>query len=78
MVEMDMLNTYARVSLDDLEVGVEANVTLSVPLDIVTRLVEFDQFSIGNCICIDPQEEELLISFTLRNEEALAGQIQLA
>jgi len=75
---MDTLNTRARVSLDDLEAGVEANVTLSVPLDIVTRLVDFDQFGIGDHIYIDPLGDELLISFTLRNEEVPASQIQPA
>jgi len=75
---MDMLNTYARVSLDDLEAGVEANVTLGIPLDTVTRLVEFDQFGIGDHIYIDPLGDELLISFTLRKEVALAGRTQPA
>ncbi len=75
---MDTLITRARVSLDDLEAGVEANVTLSVPLDIVTRLVKFDQFGVGDHIYIDPLGDELLISFTLRNESALAVQIQPA
>ena len=75
---MDTLNTRARVSLDDLEAGVEANVTISVPLGTVTKLVDFDQFGIGDHIYIDPLGDELLISFTLRNEGALAGQIQPA
>ena len=75
---MDTLNTRARVNLDDLEAGVEANVTISVPLAAVTKLVDFDQFGVGAHIYIDPLGDELLISFTLRNEEALAGQIQSA
>jgi len=75
---MDTLNTRARVSLDNLEVGVEANVTISIPLEAVTKLVDFDQFDIGDHIYIDPLGDELLISFTLRNEGALAGQIQPA
>ena len=75
---MDTLNTRARVTLDDLEVGIEANVTLSIPLDIVTRLVEFDHFGIADHIYIDPLGDELLISFTLRNEGALAERTQPA
>ena len=75
---MDTLNTRARVTLDDLEADIEANVTLSIPIDKVTSLVEFDQFGIGDHINIDPLGDELLISFTLRNEGALAGQIQPA
>ena len=75
---MDTLNTRARVTLDDLEAGIEANVTLSIPLDAVTRLVEFNQFGIGDHVYIDPLGGELLISFTLRNEGALVEQIQPA
>ena len=75
---MDTLSTCARVTLDDLEAGIEANVTLSIPLDAVTRLVEFNQFGIGDHIYIDPLGDELLISFTLLNEEALAERIQPA
>jgi len=75
---MDPLNTRAQVSLDDLEAGVEANVTLSIPLEAVTKPVDFDQFGVGDHIYIDHLGDELLISFTLRNEEALAGQIQPA
>lgn len=75
---MDMLNTRARVNLDDHEVGVEANVTLSIPLEAVTKLVDFEQFGVGDHIYIDPLGDELLISFTLRNEGALAGQIKTA
>lgn len=75
---MDTLNTRARVNLDDLEAGVEANVTISVPLAAVTKLVDFDQFGVGDHIYIDPLGDDLLISFTLRNEGALAGQIQPA
>ena len=75
---METLNTRARVSLDDLEAGVEANVTLSIPLEAVTKLVDFAQFGVGDHIYIDPLGDELLISFTLRNESALAVQIQPA
>jgi len=75
---MDTLNTRARVNLDDLEAGVEANVTLSIPLEAVTKLVNFDQFGIGDHIYIDPLGDELLISFTLLNEGALAARIQPA
>ena len=68
---MDTLNTRARVTLDDLEVGSEANLTLSIPLNAVTSLVEFAHFGIGDHIYIDPLGDELLISFTLRNEPSL-------
>jgi len=75
---MDTLNTRALVTLDDLEAGIEANVTLSLPLEAVTSLAEFAHFGIGDHIYIDPLGDELLISFTLRNEESLAEQIQPA
>ena len=75
---MDTLNTRARVMLDDLEAGIEANVSLSIPLDAVSSLVEFAHFGIGDHIYIDPLGDELLISFTLRNEESLAERIQPA
>jgi len=75
---MDTLITRARVNLDDLEAGVEANVTISIPLEAVTKLVNFDQFGIGDHIYIDPLGDELLISFTLRNEGALARRTQPA
>lgn len=67
---MDTLNTRALVTLDDLEAGIDANVTISLPLEAVSRLVEFDQFGIGDHVYIDPLGDELLISFTLRNEES--------
>ena len=72
---MDTLNTRARVTLDDIDSGIEANLTLSIPLDAVTRLVKFDQFGIGDHIYIDPLGDELLISFTLRNEPSLVKRI---
>ena len=75
---MDTLNARAQVTLDDLEAGIEANVTLSIPLDAVASLVEFAHFGIGEHIYIDPLGEELLISFTLSNEEFLVEQIQPA
>jgi len=75
---MDMLNTRVLVTLDDLEAGIDANLTLSIPLEAVTSLVEFDQFGIGDHIYIDPLGDEILISFTLRNEESLAERIQPA
>ncbi len=75
---MDTLNIRARLTLDDFEAGIEANVSLSVPLGAVSSLVKFDQFGITDHIYIDPLGNELLISFTLRNEAALAEQIQPA
>jgi len=75
---MDTLNTCARVTLDDLEAGIDANVTISLPLEAVTSLVEFAHFGIGDHIYIDPLGDELLISFTLCNGQSLAERIQPA
>ena len=74
---MDTLNTRARLTLDDLETGIEADITLSIPLEAVAKLVQFDtqQLRIGDHIYIDPLGDELLISFTLHNERALSGYI---
>ena len=72
---MDTLNTRARVTLDDLEAGIEANVTISIPLDAVVSLVDFDHFGIADHIYFDPLGDELLISFTLRNEPSLVKRI---
>ena len=65
---MDTANTRARIVLEDLEAGLEADLTLSVPLEAVTSLIEFEQFSVGDHIYIDPLGDELLISFTLKND----------
>jgi hypothetical protein len=78
MVEMDTLNTRARLTLDDLETGIEADITLSIPLDAVAKLVQFDQLGIGDHIYIDPLGDELLISFTLHNERAFSGYVHPA
>ena len=75
---MDTTNTRARVTLDDLEAGIEANITVSIPLEVVASLVEFSELGIGEHVYIDPLGDELLISFTLRNEQSLAERIQPA
>ena len=74
---MGTLNTRARLTLDDLETDIEADITLSIPLEAVAKLVQFDtqQLGIGDHIYIDPLGDELLISFTLHNERALSGYI---
>ncbi|MBC8510013.1 MAG: hypothetical protein H8D34_34630, partial [Chloroflexi bacterium] len=56
---MDTLNTRALVTLDDLEAGIDANLTLSIPLEAVTSLIEFAHFGIGDHIYIDPLGDEL-------------------
>ena len=77
---MNTLNTRARLTLDDLEAGIEADITLSIPLEAVAKLVQFDpqQLGIGDHIYIDPLGDELLISFTLHNERALSGYVHPA
>ena len=66
---MDTANTRARIDLEDLEIGIEADLTLSIPLEAVVGLIEFDQFCAGEHIYIDPLDGELLISFSLRNDQ---------